>query len=259
MNKKYLMFGILGVFSIMLVSAALVTYYGQVNQEINIESPIQVDSSPEEMDYIGGQDTVYEGEIITITNIADFDVDVVISNNAEDGIEVSYQGELELTKKDTSTWEAIEDKVIISYTVIGNEFQYSGVPEDYTLIYYKDAVVGLEGRLDNPQPAIEITDSIGSLPQEDDANLDADYSEAPDYYEHKVGAKIWAVPNGALEENTLDWSQMSEFYYETDLVKYVEGETGTITIGSESQLMPVYNIASNYQGSSIVTTSINVA
>ncbi len=257
MNKKLLYGLMLPLLAVVLVAAAA---YGSVDQSIDIQSPISVTSLTSTITAWLGQETITNGAEITIENVADIGaIEVEVSNTAEEGIEVSYLGELELTKKDISTWQPTTDKVTISYTVIGNEFEYSGVPEGYTLIYYKDAVIGLDGRLENPQPAIEITSEIGSLPQEDDANSNANYSEAPDHYEHETGAKLWAVPIDAVnsEDKTLDWSQMSEFYYETDLIEYVQGETGTLTIISETILTPKYAISSGTVGTISITTNVD--
>ena len=40
MNKKFMTLGILGMFSLMLVTGALLSYYGQINQEINVERAV---------------------------------------------------------------------------------------------------------------------------------------------------------------------------------------------------------------------------
>jgi len=257
MNKKLLMFGIVGVLAVMLVTAALVTYFSQVEQTINVESPIIVEgNSPLLIE--GNATEVIIGDAITITNRLGKLIDITISgDDSEEGIEVSYLAELELTKKDTLTWKATEDKVTIKYTKVGEEFAYTNVPIDYTLIYYKDAVVGLEGRLENPQPAIEIVSDIGSLPQGDDANNDADYSEAPDYYVHKTGAKIWAVPTDSINgDNTLDWSNMNEFYYETDLITSTDSNKITLEAFETIIIYPRYDIDRYAQGSINVVTTI---
>ena len=217
-NKKYLLFG-LPILALGLVVA--LTYYAVFSTTVSVHQPVSFSDTLEQTitDCTSGETCL--GDAITISNDGENPrtVSIVETSGSED-IEVKYVGILELTKKDTTSWEPIVDSEIeLTYTVVGEEFEYSGVPIGYTLIYYKDGVVGLEGRLENPQPAIVITSSIGDLPQSDDANLNADYSQAPDGYEHKVGAKLWAVPTEAiLEGNVLDWSLMSEFYYETDLI-----------------------------------------
>jgi len=236
-NKKLLTFGILGIFAIALVSA--LTYYSVFTASVVVNQPISVDGDlSQAVSCYAGESCL--GEAIIISNDGEKDRVVrIVKTYGNEDIDVAYVGKLELTKKDTSTWEAIEGSEIeLTYSIVGEDFEYEAeLPENYVLIYYKDAVVGLEGRLDNPQPAIEIVSDIGSLPQSDDANLDADYSEAPDYYEHKTGSKIWAVPEDAINTDmTLDWSQMSNFYYETDLVYYFANADNELIVPAGSFL-----------------------
>jgi len=256
MNKKLLMFGIVGMLSVMLVSAALVTYFSQVEQTIDVKSPIIVEGN-EPLEITGNATEVVIGKAITITNRLANPIDITISgDDSEEGIEISYLSELELTKKDTSTWEVIDDKVTITYTKVGKTFEYLGVPTDYTLIYYKDSVIGLNERLDNPKPAIKIVSNIGSLPMNDDANNNADYSEAPDYYAHKTGAKIWAVPIAAISGNILDWSQMDNFYYESDLITSTNSDEVILEGFETITIYPRYDINRYATGSINVITTI---
>lgn len=255
MNKKLLYGIMLPLFAIILVSAGIITYYGQIQQELNVESPIEVLSNPIVISGYAGQ--IIEGEPITITNNADFDVEIGISNNAEVGVDVSYIGTLELTKKDTSTWEATGDSIEITYTVVGDTFEFSEIPEGYTLIYYKDEVVGLEGRFANPQPAIIISGE--NLPHEDDANIDelANYCAEPDFYNQCKGAKLWIVLTSDIDDGNLAWGNWDSFYFETDLIQY-NAEGKIIMSGNSNMIItPVYKIASSYVGNSIITTSIN--
>lgn len=48
MNKKYMMFGILGIFAIAMVSAAILNYYGSIEQEFNIEQAVVLNCPVEE-------------------------------------------------------------------------------------------------------------------------------------------------------------------------------------------------------------------
>ncbi len=259
-NKKLLMFGILGIFVIALVSAGLLTYYGQIQQEIEVKSPIIV--SPDTSDIItnvwAGLGGVREGEQVTIENVAPFDVEVEISNNAPYGIEVSYLGNLDLSNKN-SEWLPIGDIIEVEYTIIGDTFEITGVPEGYTAIYYKDIVVGLEEREANPQPAISIV-GVGNLPHVDDANMDelANYCQAPDNYNQCKGAKLWVVPNEDLSEGVLNWANMANYYYELDLIQY--NAEGNIVMYGDSELVitPVYTIASDYISDGVVTITTEV-
>lgn len=251
MNKKKLIYGlIIPLLAVAIVSAAVLIYYAQFWITLNITQQIDVNGNiPYTTNMVidcDAGDTCY-GDELKISNSGDEDKTITITTdegcNAE--ADISYVGKLKLTKKNTETWTAVGDPIKITYIVVDDTFEVSGVPEEYTLIYYKDAVIGLEGRLQNPQPAIEIVSDIGDLPQSNDANLDADYSEAPDYYAHKTGAKLWAVPDSAiLDGNVLDWSQWDDFYYETDLVYYFANSDGEITIpaGSFITVYPAFDV-----------------
>lgn len=259
MNKKYMLFGGVFVFSMILVAAALVSYYGSVEQPLSIDSPIEVTSTPQEINGFGGGE--YIGELITIEGKAPFDVEVNVTNDAPDGIAVNYIGELLLTQKD-SEWNPTTTNVTIEYTVVGNELTAQVIEEKagYELIYYKDAVVELGNRTSNPQPVIRLSEVTGNLPESNDANnaADADYcNNGVDNYTSCRGAKVWYVPTDAiLDNNVLDWNRMSEFYFETNLVQYSQEGVIVVYNGSELVLTPIYTVDSYYNGTSTITTLV---
>ncbi len=259
MNKKYLVFGILGLFMIAAVTAGAV-YYNVFSTTFTAVPSIGVDGDLifeiEEAVSSGEQ---VEGSLITIGNSAPSERTISITDNSDEDVEVSYVGTLELTQKD-SNCDTIDVVISIDYTVVGDSFNVSGIPVDYELIYYKDGVVGLEGRLDNPQPVIAITSDIGNLPQYDDFNndADADYcNNEVDNYDSCRGAKLWAVPSIAINgDDTLDWSMMSEFYFETDLVQYnIQGDI-IIYSGSDLAITPVYELSDYAEGQYIIETTV---
>jgi len=155
---------------------------------------------------------------------------------------------LVLENKDSTTWQVIGDDGIcgkLFYNAAGDEFEYIfcgcglDADTDYSLIYYAD----FEDRFNvwggnNPGALIAemTTDGCGSvfkagsvdlgmdLPSEPDANIDThDYSDAPDYYAHAHGAKIWLVPSDCLTGGTdlpvIVWAPY-RFLFETDLITY---------------------------------------
>jgi len=244
MSKKFLFIGLSILLGIGLVGA--IGYYALFSVSLNVNQPVSVEGDLEQSLTCNAGDTCI-GDAITISNDADTPRTIKIVKNGDENVDVSYVGMIQLTTKDTSTWAITETKKAdLIYTITGTQFEYSGVPEGYTLIYYKDAVIGLEGRLDNPQPAIQIISDIGNLPQSNDANLNADYSQAPDYYAHKTGAKLWAVPSTALSGNQLDWSRMGEFLYETDLIYSYNNADSELTIPANSFITfyPAFNPSS---------------
>ena len=254
MNKKFLVFGILGFLAIGLVSA--IGYYALFSATFTVLPAITLSGECE--DVLGD---VYSGDVIVgseciLTNDAPTKRNLLVSNDAVEGIEVSYKGTLSLDKKD-SEWTPLGTPIEIEYTIIGDTFEVTGVPEGYTAIYYKDEVVGLEGRLANPQPAISIV-GIGNLPEIDDANMDelADYCQEPDNYNQCKGAKIWVVPTTDLSESTLNWANMANYYYELDLIQYnAEGEI-TLSPGASLIVTPVYEIGAGVTGEQIIETTV---
>jgi len=223
-------------------SAALLTYYGITTTTVTVEQSVTTDM-PSILEYaIYGGETKTDGPY-NLVNHANVPVTVKFATTHtlggipdETGITTTYRGVVELTKKNTETWEPIGDKITITYTIVGDTFEYSGVPEGYTLIYYKDKVVGLAGRLNNPQPAITVTSSIGSLPQSGDANMDelANYCGEPDFYQHCKGAKLWVVLTSDITGSNLNWANMANYYYETDLIEY--NTEGQITLYPKENL-----------------------
>lgn len=254
MNKK-IAIPVMLVFSIGMVFA--LGYYALFSASFTVLPSITLSEGCDDV-----LSNVYSGDIIEgseciITNEAPTLRDLILSNDAAEGIDVSYAGTLELIKKDTETWVATGEPIEVDYTVIGDTFSVTGVPEGYTAIYYKDEVVGLEGRLANPQPAVSIV-GVGNLPHSDDANVDelADYTQAPDFYNQMKGAKLWVVPNGDLSEGTLNWANMADYYYETDLIQYNSDGEITLYPGASLTVTPVYEIGSGVSGEQVITTTV---
>ena len=252
MNKKILMFSLLGLFAIGLVIAGSYAIFSAtftVTPAISIEGGEQVLG----VVYSGG---IIEGDVVTISNDAPTERTIILSETSNCDVTTSYVGELELTKKDTSTWLPTGDTITIGYTIIGETFEVTGVPDGYTAIYYKDAVVGLEGRIANPQPAIEIVSNMGDLPQFDDVNAELEDYCASDGYNQCNGAKIWVVLNEDISGGVLNWANMGNYYYETDLIQY--NAEGSIVMSPESNLevTPIYEVAVGESGGCTVTTTI---
>jgi hypothetical protein len=252
MNKKYIAFGFMGLFVMALATAGLITYYGSIEQDVSIESPITVTG---ETILAGGFSCgSYSGEAITIDNAAPFEVDVEITNDAPDGITVDYIGTLELSKKvvdfENTPWALVGDSVEVEYTVVGDNFNAEvtfPIPE-YELVYYKDN----SDRFNNPATAIAIADVSGNLPYEEDGNADEyDMCEVEEYSECH-GAKLWYVPSDAVTAEEIDWSRADEFYFETNLIQY----GNAITVYDAVEVTPVYNIGCDYVGEDTITTTI---
>lgn len=255
MNKKFLIFGIIGFFAISLV-AATIGYYAVFSASFTVLPAVTMPGCSDDLGDVYEGGLPIEGSDCTLTNEAPTERHIVISNDAVEGIEVSYLGTLALSNKD-SEWSPVGEPIEVGYTIVGDSFEVTGVEEGYTAIYYKDEVVGLEGRIANPQPAISIV-GTGNLPQVDDANVDelADYCAEPDNYNQCKGAKLWIVPNADLSDSTLNWANMANYYYELDLIQYnAEGEL-TLSPGASLTVTPVYTIGVGVTGTQTVTTTI---
>ena len=265
MNKKYI-YSFVALLAIGLVSAGVISYYGQVSQEITIDSPLTFtgDDTASLTGYL--QSPVF-GEKNTVKNNAPFDVDVKISNSAwevgvgdSDLITTSYVGELELTKKTVNfaldEWAVLSDKVQIEYIIAGEEFNAEVITDaqnsvDYVLVYYADNDV----RFANPGQAVLVEDVSENLPGVDDENADLnDYSA--EYLTTPFGAKIWYVPSDAIPGGVIDWSRASEFYFESSLIQY--NDLGQITVypGETLDFTPEFNVSLGFVGNADITTSV---
>ena len=108
MNKKLLVFGILGLFAIALVSATIV-YYSYAQVTININQPISVSGSlTQTVDCDAGE--VCIGSAIRIDNSDDEDRTISLREQGSGSdIEVNYVGKLNLENKYSSNWTVIDD------------------------------------------------------------------------------------------------------------------------------------------------------
>jgi len=250
MNKK-IMWGIMiPLFAIVLVSAGLIIHYNLFQQEINVDQPIKITGEiTQVIDCEAG--TTCLGEEIKILNEGTQEISVSIINDAKEGIEVSYIGNLELTKKNVDfgnpVWEVIDGKVQIEYTIVGSEFSaevVEGEIEGYELIYYPDN----DDRFVNPSEVwfIDFLPEM-NLPAEWDYNHggfegDYDYCLTEEYLTCH-GAKIWYVPSDAINpDGSLVWGRANEFYFETELIQY-NSEGNIITYPNNNLLItPSYEL-----------------
>ena len=190
MNKKFLTFSILSLFVIGIVTAGLISNYFTHNATFANTNPISVSGETTFSQSVMGGDIV-DGSGFTISNNGNVPISVDVSDDAEDGITVSYFGNLQLTKKTVdfskNIWEIPSDaeKVNVQYSVIGGKFEaVSELPEGYELIYYKDK----SDRFNEPANAIKVSNVDKSLPYNSDANAD-EY----DYYrEHAWESELYA-------------------------------------------------------------------
>ncbi|MBU0894022.1 MAG: hypothetical protein KKB88_01115, partial [Nanoarchaeota archaeon] len=192
-NKKFLTFGVIGLFAVMLVSAGVILHYTQVQQEINVNSPITITGllTPEVIEGLG---TGYflSTNLVTAENIAPFDVNVnvnsVVTTEEPDGtITTSYVNKLRLSQKVVAfgfpNWDEVAGTdLFVEYTVVGDTLLAEVVGEGltgYELIYYADNA----DRFNNVAKAVSIEEVDASLPYEGDANAEGyDYCTEEESY-----------------------------------------------------------------------------
>lgn len=200
------------------------------------------------------------GSPIEISNNAPSSRDVTISDDGESqGVSVEYVSEVTLSQKvvvfGETNWALTGDTAVVRYTVVGDSFNaevVSGSKDGYALVYYKDN----SDRFNSPAKAIKVSDVVGNLPYEDDNNQVEDYCLS-DGYTTCNGAKLWYVPETAVDsEGNIDWSQASNFLFETNLIQY--NSDGEITIYPESTLtiVPVYTVSEYESGEKEITTTV---
>lgn len=252
MNKKIKYGLLIPLFALVLISAGLIVYYDRVSQDLEVVSPISMDSATEKISAYPMHS--FQGEVITISNDAPHDIEVGISNDAETGIEVSYMQVMDMEIKDSS-WVTQSVGAKLYYTIIGNQFTYKteAVNEynltDYVVVYYPDSTgnpgpwnIGSAIVLGGASSEIAISDLDQSLP------ISSDFNDR---------AKLWLMPSSDVEVGW-DNEMLNRILFEHDLITYTDAETGTITIPGEGtvELIPVYNIGL-YEGNVTVTTSAN--
>ncbi len=248
MNKKIMIFGILGLFALALVSAAI--WYGQSTDTLTINQPISYDGNGVATPCDAGQTCL--GGKITTHNSADYPIVVTATTNWNTDVETRYVGILELTTKDTIAWTPTSRKVDVTYTLVGEEFEAEvALESEEVLVYAMDK----DSRFVNYASVILVDDINGDLPYSSDWNADAD----PDYclnhntfdsYEHCNGAKLWVVKESDLgtpdSEGVypLSWANMNLYLYETDLIQYFANANGEITVPANSfiSFYPEYTV-----------------
>lgn len=119
MNKKYLIFGIVGFFAIALVTAGVVNFYSQKQVDMDIESPVVLYGNQlESISLIAGDG--YNLYLIEGENLLDRDVDVKVRFSllkdgevliGTEGFYLGYSSDIDYAYKDfgATDWEEAKD------------------------------------------------------------------------------------------------------------------------------------------------------
>jgi len=231
-NKKFLTIFV-GIFAFALVSAVAVSYL--YSQEVSIfANQVEIDGGEASQQVSCDIGATCYGDEVILTNDLEINSLMSLTSENDEGASTKYVSTLTLAKKvvdfGNPIWDLVEgveaESIEVEYTVAGSSFSAEVVGEGktgYVLIYYADN----DDRFAYPGEAVLIEDVAGNLPAVDDENADLnDYSA--EYPTTPFGAKIWYVPENALDEGVIDWTRASEFLFETKLVQY--NSEGDITL-----------------------------
>jgi len=240
MNKKLLVFGVLGLFAIGLVAA--IGYYQMFSVTVNVNQPISIDGNlTQNLAKVNAGDTEI-GEAITIKNTADSERIVkVVQTVGNENITVAYIGKMRFVGKDLVTGNEVEgSEENIVYSVTGETFNASEIPTGYKLIYYPDMDGGFAVNVlnilvygEDNFPSLPVTEDIG----DDYCNIrTGDNSTEANDAEVCNGAKLWLVEETYLPSLISGNWDSSKILFETDLITYTESLVNEITVPAESTI-----------------------
>lgn len=289
MNKKILMFSVLGLLMIGLGAAALISHFGLIQQNITVGQGLILDDGSWDEDIVLESDTTSVNNDVFVSahnlrNEADIDAVIDLTKNCTGAgscseINTTYysktnlrSGVLNLSKKDGG-WVPVGAGIEINYStdvdgnfVWDNEDEVNTAYPGYILVYYKDEEFADDSaRMGTPAKAYEVDGSF-AIPFKNDGNTksDVDYCTI-DENDHCKGAKLWLVLETDYNDvyNTLAWSTgwQSNYYFETDLLGWndldILSNPITIPAGEEMDFVivtefPVGTIPGLYS----ITTSV---
>jgi len=240
-KKKFLTFGILGLFALAMVSAGLIQYFGMFSFTATVLPAISVDGKLAPIITHKMPETSPGGEVFCwlhkVQNDASIPIDLELTvydgevlYNPLDGVVVNMYGVPETTtlhmeSKDSSwgvnglmTADLVFDTVNPSF--VGTLTTTGLAAEDYALIYYPDQEDrfdplnwnGAGGQViktfigDQTNLAIDV-DLARNLPHSDDWNINpspnyCNYANGFDDYDHCRGATLWIVRTSDLTDST---------------------------------------------------------
>ncbi len=133
-NKKYLTFGILGLFALALVTAGLLTYFGQIQQDVTVSQSIKVNGFPGDTPTLNtyiidnAWKQKYTSKANVLTNDGSRDIDVIINTDGgTTGITTTYDT-IGLSTRWSTVSDAFADASLSGDTVtlIADKFRDGG-------------------------------------------------------------------------------------------------------------------------------------
>jgi uncharacterized protein (UPF0218 family) len=142
---------------------------------------------------------------------------VILSRGEGDIIGIAH-----FTQKDLNTWVPYGITADVTYSITGETFTATGIPEGYTLIYYPNT----EGDVFANNIANILVYGVSdfpSLPIEADVGDDYCTNEKNPEGVQCDGAKLWLIPNEKLAGlQSGSWADADSFLFETDLITYTQ-------------------------------------
>jgi len=253
-----------------IASAGLLDHYNTITVNATVKQSIVVDGkditepiSDDLPNAVGGGTYCFAHYIknrAPIDGTVSFSLPTVNGHGAgPDGVTVTYKDSVHLENKNPADWSIISGDNIeadVTFGLVGEEFAYTleatGLTSgtEYALIYYADyedrennwggnnpgAILGIFTADSDGAISYSYSLDIGmDMPHVDDWNNapPADYTVAPDNYNHETGAKIWLVPTSDLTNNNAlpltAWNP-DDYLFETELIRYFDNANNEITI-----------------------------
>ena len=222
MNKKILLMFGLPILAIVLVSAAILSYFGIWTGTFTVTQAVTVENSPITFsENVIGEKVVIDCDTddsgywvknnadvntnvkfgTTCRNVAGFDdgirneVDIdwaTFGGNACDGIETEIYGILKLTDKNVvfgiSPWTAIGNKnATVKCTIVGDKFSAEVISSNGITLENYTLIYYKDNsdRFNQPAQAIKLNETTGSLPYAEDGNLN-EYNYCGNSYQANI-------------------------------------------------------------------------
>ena len=231
-TKKVLVVAMSLLAATTLVSAALLTYFGEVNTTMTAKQSVVIYDGVDWYDY----DMPITRDLGEVVHCTDYCYKLWIKNQAcvdaevefvdtpeEPGVHITHYvfGDTQtivLTMKD-GEWNPTGDPITLTYKTCGANFDYelSVLPVGYSLIYY----------IDQPDPYVN-WGRVFVLGDTASGSLNVPSMPWPDDLNVNDGAKFWLIPTAdltnpmPLQETTMNkWAPLT-YYFETAFGLYID-------------------------------------
>ncbi len=231
MNKKFLMFGILGLFAVVMVSAGLVTYYGSIQQEVNVDQAVilecPLNSCSEGIVDMYSGDTLLS-KVYTIINRAGSSRDVELESTLSVGIE---PGEVITSYYKVQDFDLYGQHYGNNLDLELSEYDVKIIPSTYEVTYI----------VDFPEDATEVDVEIST----ENENYHVKYKGSDNsFYVHSpsLGPEIDAetfedFKEGSYADNVVTFTVEREVGYEQTFAVHLMGTFSDIGDFSVSSFM----------------------